>query len=119
MISFRLTPPRSRMRSAPSTIWRVFDYDIAPTYMPANCGCPSSMRHFSMSVVTKGQPNASIAYSACFCKPSRAILKAGNATMDFAFLIRAAMAAIAFCNASVFDRAMTGFTSAVTTGERA
>ena len=33
-----------------------------------------------MSVVTKGQPNASIAFCACFCKPSRETVKAGNAT---------------------------------------
>ena len=72
--------------------------------MPANCGWLSSITHFSMSVVTKGQPSASIAFCASFCKPSREIVKAGNATTDFALLIRSAMIAIAFCSAASFDR---------------
>ena len=54
----------------------------------------------SMSVVAKGQPIASIAFRACFCRPSRKIAKAGNATTDFALLTRSAMTAIAFCNAA-------------------
>ncbi len=75
--------------------------------------------HFSMSVVTKGQPNASIAFWACFCKPSRETVKAGNATTDFALLRRSAIIAIAFCSASAFDRGTIGFTSADATGDSA
>jgi hypothetical protein len=47
----------------------------------------------SMSVVAKGRPIASIAFCACFCRPSRKIAKAGNATTDFALLTRSAMTA--------------------------
>ena len=67
----------------------------------------------------KGQPSASIAFCACFCKPSREIVKAGNATSDFALFIRSAMMVIAFCSASGFDRGRIGFASADTTGDRA
>ena len=87
------------------------DPDAAPAYMPANCGWLSPMTHLSMSVVANGQPSASIAFCACFCKPSREIVKAGNATTDFASLIRSAMTAIAFCNAVPFDRSSIGLTS--------
>jgi hypothetical protein len=72
-----------------------------------------------MSVVTKGQPNASIAFCACFCKPSREIVEAENATIDFALLTRSAIIAIAFCNAASFDRGTIGFTSADTNGDNA
>ena len=72
-----------------------------------------------MSVVTKGQPSASIAFCASFCKPSREIVKAAKATMDFDLLMRSAMIAIAFCNVASFDRGTIGFTSVGTTGDSA
>ena len=77
------------------------------------------MTHFSMSVVANGQPSASIAFCACFCRPSREIVKAGNARTDFALLTRSAMTAIAFCNAASFDRSSIGLMSAGTTGASA
>ena len=70
-----------------------------------------------MSVVTNGQPNASIAFCACFCKPSRETVKAGNATMEVALLIRSAIIAIAFATQLRFDRGTIGFTAADTTGD--
>jgi len=69
------------------------------------------MRHFSIRVVTKGQPRDSIALCACFCKANREIVKAGKATTSFASLMRLAIAAIAFCRAASLDRGIIGLTS--------
>ena len=65
--------------------------------------------------MAKGQPIAWTAFCACFCRPSREIVKAGNATTDFALLTRSAMTAIAFSNAASFRRVVPRRSSSAAT----
>src|SRR4029077_8218775 len=101
---------------APSTIFLVSSGDSTPEYIPANCGWLSSMMLFSIDVVENGQPIASIAARASFCNPRREIVKAGNATTDFALFRRSVMAATAFCRDVSLDFGVKGRTSAGVTG---
>src|SRR6266511_1608820 len=71
---------------------------------------------FSIDVVANGQPRASIASRASFCNPSREIVKAGNATTDFALFTRSVMAATAFCRDVSLDFSVRGRTSVGVTG---
>jgi hypothetical protein len=62
---------------------------------------------------------ASIAFCASLCRPSREIVKAGNATTLSALLMRSAMIALAFCSAASFDRGGVSLISTGTTGDSA
>jgi hypothetical protein len=85
----------TEIKSAASTTCRASSAEVAPAYMPRNCGWLSSMMHFSIKVVANGQPKASIAFCANFCNPSRATVKAGSATIDLAVRSRSVIAAMA------------------------
>src|SRR5437588_442107 len=69
------------------------------------------MMLFSIDVVANGQPRPSIASRTSFCNPTRDNVNAGNATTDFAFLIRSVIAATAFLREPSLDFSVRGRTS--------